>query len=247
MDELKMLAGLPIIVEPNVCMVYPLTLRQIAGIGLESYYKQVNFVTLSEADVKEVFAKLQITTISDMTGYDFIIENCLLNEKFYNEFKDAMRMVINESIYILEMDGDKVIAVGDLSDKRLLNRDNFVTLQNIVRAQNNMDIEQPLTDFERRMKEKFDKNRKLVAEAKEKEGKVKDDITFEVLVSSMAANCNNINIINVWDLTMYSFNDQFKRMQAVEEYQNGMDLICAGADPKKIKLKHYIRNILDTK
>ena len=52
-------------------------------------------------------------------------------------------------------------------------------------------------------------------------------------------------MLNVWDLTYYAFNDQFKRMQMKEEYENTYKSLLAGADPKKVKIRYWIDTIQD--
>ena len=42
---------------------------------------------------------------------------------------------------------------------------------------------------------------------------------------------------------MYQFNNQFNRMQMIEDYDINIRSLLAGADSKKIQLKHYIRPI----
>ena len=73
------------------------------------------------------------------------------------------------------------------------------------------------------------------------------NLSFLDLVASLAAKGNGLNALNVWNLTYYAFNDQFKRMQAIEEYEQAMGAIQAGADPKKIKVEHWIKNIQSEK
>jgi hypothetical protein len=69
------------------------------------------------------------------------------------------------------------------------------------------------------------------------------DVSFGDLVSVLAANGNNLNIINIWDLTMYQFNNQFARMQMIEDYDLNIRSLLAGAKKEDIQLKHYIRKI----
>ena len=71
------------------------------------------------------------------------------------------------------------------------------------------------------------------------------DLSFSDLVASLAAGGNGLNILNVWDLPYYAFNDQFKRMQMKEEYENTYKSLLAGADPKKVKIRYWIDTIQD--
>ena len=89
---------------------------------------------------------------------------------------------------------------------------------------------------------------KKIKEGRKLKEKTKNsELSFLDLVASLAAKGNGINPFNVWDLTYYAFNDQFKRMQAIEDYEQAIRSIEAGADPKKIKVEHWIKSIQDKK
>ena len=62
------------------------------------------------------------------------------------------------------------------------------------------------------------------------------------LVASLTIN-SALDIVNVWSISYYAFNDQFKRMRILEQYSTGLQSIMAGADPKKIKLQDWIQSI----
>lgn len=38
------------------------------------------------------------------------------------------------------------------------------------------------------------------------------------IISALAAHHNSLNIINIWDLTVYQLNDQFKRQRYIDYY-----------------------------
>ena len=76
-----------------------------------------------------------------------------------------------------------------------------------------------------------------------KEKNKNSDLDFVDLVASLAAKANGLNALNVWNLTYYAFNDQFKRMQAIEEYESAKASILAGADPKKVKMDYWMKPI----
>src|SRR5690606_21994752 len=99
-----------------------------------------------------------------------------------------------------------------------------------------------------KLKRNKELDRKIV-EAKrkiqEQLGREPDDdrIEFADLVSVLAAKHPNLNIVNVWELTYFQFNNQFQRMQLIESYDFGVRQILAGFDKDKVKLQHYIKKI----
>ncbi len=86
-----------------------------------------------------------------------------------------------------------------------------------------------------------------MAKAKEKverAKRVREESKIEIsdLVGSLTSR-TSLNILEVWNISYYSFNDQFKRMRILESYETGLQSLMAGADPKKIKLKDWIQSI----
>lgn len=95
-----------------------------------------------------------------------------------------------------------------------------------------------------RNKELDEKIAKARAKIKERLGRIpgdEDDITFKDLVSVLTSKHPSLNLLNVWDLTYYQFNDQFKRMQLVDNYEISVRQIIAGFE--NAKLKHYITKL----
>ena len=63
------------------------------------------------------------------------------------------------------------------------------------------------------------------------------------LISVLASKHNNLNIMNIWELNYFQFNDQFQRMQLIENYDMSVRQLLAGVDKKHVNLEHYIKKI----
>ena len=50
-DKLKLLAGLPITMSDFTCSIYPATLKEIASLGVNEYFKYVNLLTIKEDEI----------------------------------------------------------------------------------------------------------------------------------------------------------------------------------------------------
>ena len=77
--------------------------------------------------------------------------------------------------------------------------------------------------------------------AKKKNGET--DIELSDLIASLAIGNNGYNMLNVWDLTYYAFQDQLKRMSWREEFDINTRASLAGAKIDKNKLSHWIKSM----
>lgn len=231
---------------PNTCTVYSPTLRQIAEIGTKNFYNYLNLLTLEKEDIDDFFKEQGIES-EDLTPFQFTLLNAHHDSEYLSNVEKAFEFFLHEKqIYLLEE--NEAIILGDLKDNRIINSEKFDLICKIIKKMNS--VEEPSS--EQRMDNPSNaKAAEIIKKLKEgrkiKEKNSSGNLSFLDLVASLAAHGNGLNALNVWDLTYYAFNDQFKRMQAIEEYEQAIGAIQAGADPKKIKLEHWIKNIQEKK
>lgn len=235
----RMLARLPIEVKSNPfnIPVYSPSLINIANIGIEQYQKYMQTCVIGKEQLDEDGS-------SEVTDYDvllfFLLKNIQLNQ---DENVDTIKQFINALKFFTKCDfmirenGDDIEFInGDFT----LNRNNYSEFRDIIKVSNCLDIDKKEEDMD-----EFDKiAAQIEKEMKEAEGGSGTDIPWKDLVSSVAnMPNNNLNIINIWDINIYTFYEQMKRGQMYEAYNLGLKQILAGADPKNIKLEHYIAKI----
>lgn len=236
MDEstkLKLLAGLSL--KFSNIEIKPLTLIQIADIG----YKQYNLYLMNLIAEPKDFNLVEGIDINSITTWDIILSNMYHGTDEYREFLiNAMELFVQDKVTFVYCKG--YFYVGNIKDNKIINKDNFEEFKRILKIQNCLDKEKKEEKFANKKAEeimkKIMKGRQSIKNNSEK-------VEFSDLVSVLAANGNGLNILNVWDLTMYKFNDQFARMQMIEEYDINIRSLLAGANSNEIKLKHYIRSI----
>jgi phenylalanyl-tRNA synthetase alpha subunit len=237
----KFLCGLPTEIE-GLCLVYPLKLREIAQVGIKNFYTYLNIFTLSKEDVDEFVA--QNNWKIDISPFQFHLGNALADQHYYKDFCEAFKLFLHVADITILQENEAIILDNDRN--RVMKEEQFNVIQQIIRAQNCVDNEDDVVG-NKPANEKAAEIIRKIQEGKRIRAKNKKESSLEFydLVASLAAGGNNLNIINVWDLTYYAFNDQFRRMQMKEEYENNVQSLLAGADSKKIKLKHWIRKIQD--
>lgn len=243
-DE-QFFVGVPIEI-PDTCFVYSPTLRQIAEIGAKNFYSCLNLLTLDKEDVDEFFKEQGMENV-DITPFRFTLLNAHQDSEFLNNLKDAFKLFLHEEeIYVL-MENEAII-LGDLKENRIINSEKFDTICSIIRRANSVD---KASSEERMDNPSNSKAAEIIRKIKEgkkvREKNKSSDLSFLDLVASLAAKGNGLNALNVWDLTYYAFNDQFKRMQAIEDYEQSLHALQSGADPKKVKLEYWVKNIQEKK
>jgi hypothetical protein len=89
------------------------------------------------------------------------------------------------------------------------------------------------------------KGRQDRAKAKEKQKQKEGESSLELsdLIASLAIGGSGYNMLNVWDLTYYAFQDQLKRMSWREEFDINTRASLAGAKLDKNKLSHWIKSM----
>lgn len=234
-NKLKALAGLPIEMSDNSCIIYPRTLKEIAEIGLTTYFKYVNLLTLTQSEIKHMIKE-------EVSPFTFLFLNSNYKEEFKKEFENALVFFIQEPILLLEE--METISIGSFEESRMLSEENFLEFQEILRFQNFIDTEivkySGENEAAKRIKDRLAKAKEKVERSKRE--REKTDIELSDLIGSLSIK-SSLSINDVWNLSYYTFNDQFKRMRLLESYQTGLQSIMAGADPKKIKLQDWIQSI----
>lgn len=228
----------------DACLVYPLTVKEVIGMGLERYREELNLLVLTSYDLYDYYKKKGIKVEPDINVFKNIMDSCTNDEKFLLDFETAFSTFIREQVRVLPELG--VILVGEDSDRRFITEDLFYTFQDIIRAQNHIkEVERP-PENESAIARKFRLKREEVERAKkrksEKEG-TEDGATFHDLISSLCVYNIGINLQNVGDMTIYAFYEFLERAQEKDKYEFDMRQILAGANPKKVKPQFWIRNL----
>lgn len=232
-DKLKLLAGLPIPMSDLTFSVYPATLMEIAVLGVEEYFRYVNILTLNKKEIEAM------SKDPEMEIFDFILINCIHSQEFKNTFLEALKFFTREEVlFVKDM---YCFIIGNFENQSFLSSENYEEFQTIIREQNVISEKEKAKGenlMAKRIREKLAKSRKIIDRVKQS----KSEISLVDLIGSLSIN-TSLSIDRIWNISYYTFNDQFKRMRMVEQYETGLQSILAGADPKKVKLEDWIKNI----
>ena len=239
------MSGIPVAYQ-DVCAVKSPFLKEIAAEGLDKFYQYIALLTISKPNVDNPEVK---KLLSSLTDFEYLLLLTQMEPTDAKMISAAFRFFTGEKPTFLI--NSSSIVIGPLNEKRILTKENFSGFQELIRCACAMlDIKKDAIEFldsdsekTREVKEKLIAGRKAREEAKrkakEKDGK--GDIELSDLIGSLTIGSNSYNMINVWDLTYYAFQDQLKRMNWREEFDINTRASLAGAKLEKNKLSHWIK------
>ena len=248
-NVLKFLSGRPAVYN-DICLVKSPFLKDIAAEGLDKFYQYISFMLIRKptSDDSEISQLL-----SPLTDFEYLILLAQMEQENHKIISAAFKFFTDDNVLFVPQ--NSTIVLGDPQEKRILNKDNFYGFQDMIslacamKDPKETTIEFLDTDSEhvRALKRQMLEGRKKREEAKRKAKKNTSDKDKELevsdLVASLAIGNTGYNLINVWDLTYYAFQDQLKRMSWREEFDINTRASLAGAKLDKSKLSHWIKSM----
>jgi hypothetical protein len=226
-DDLKLLANLPLYVD-NI-PIYSPTLKDIASIGLERYQVLLSYITITKNKINESFR-------NDIdNNFDALI-------KLINNSPETLDYILVGLYFFTKIEFTPKVEHGDIifiNDKIVLYRGNYDSFIKYVNFANKVEEEniEEMDEFDRQV---YEMEKKI----QESQNKDVEQPTFKDLISIVAnLDGNGLNIINVWDLNIYQFQEQLQRGLIKDNYKFNLQQILAGANPDNIKLESYLKKI----
>ena len=244
---LKFMCGKPAIYS-DVCMVSSPFLKDIAAEGLNKFYQYISIIQLKKPNEESEEVKQLLSPLSD---FEYLVLLSQMEPQSAQLIKSAIRFFTKDEATFL-MDPPSIV-MGDPKEKRILTNDNYLGFVDLVKLacamkdknENTIEFQDSDTPQVRALKEKMLKGRQDRAKAKEKQKQKEGESSLELsdLIASLAIGGSGYNMLNVWDLTYYAFQDQLKRMSWREEFDINTRASLAGAKLDKNKLSHWIKSM----
>lgn len=250
--ELKLLAGIPIEVE-GICKVHTPKLYEIASIGEENYHFYLHLCTSEPSKFLDKNSLLY-NEYKNLSTYEFLLLYSTFsylngNEAEVNILTDSMSFFLKEKVcFSLNEDGEPFFYLEESGQK--ITNDIYEQIKQIIMIQNGLEIKDnedkefnPKNKKAQEIADKIKKAREKIKKIKNKMNK-DDNITLADLISIFSSYYKSkINILDVWKLDIYQFNDQFQRMKINEEYEISIQSLLHGADPNEVKVKNFLTKI----
>lgn len=232
----------------DICTVKSPFLRDIAAEGLDRFYQYLSFMTIRKPTMEnEEIQKL----LSPLSDFEYLLLLTQMDEENYKLIRAAFQFFTDEQVTFITEPAS--IVFGPLNEKRILTKDSFPGFQDMISLACAMrDPKEDTIQFldsdtprVRALKEKMLKGRRDREEAKRKAKKKsgESDLELSDLIASLAIGGSGYNMLNVWDMTYYAFQDQLKRMSWREEFDINTRASLAGAKLDKNKLSHWIKTM----
>lgn len=251
-ENLRLLAGLPIHVN-GVGDIYTKTLKEIAEIGESKYNQFLSILTVDIKDLDVDEESKQKLEEDNINTFIILLSQCKNDQS--GEFKEMVEnalsffigqevvLILNAGVFYVG-DKERLQTIENLDNECLLTNDNYEEFKRILLSQNcikeKKEKYKPANKKAKRIAEKLKQSKEVINEQKSKSG---EKLDLYDLVSAFSAYSNSVNIIDVWDLTFYQFNDQFQRTQLIEDYEISIQSLLHGADKNKVEIKHFIRKM----
>jgi len=223
-DELRLLKGSSFFMDG--IEIKPFTISEIVEIGYEKYHQTMNIFALEVEDIiKDIPEELNNISIFDLflkSGLQELFEGFIGAIGLFLRIENISEFGIDEEFNIV------------LDAKKKINRDNWGNICKIIQMQNCVKREKedynPANEQARKIIEKI--------KALKRENPIKESITFPSMISGIANKSNNLNILNIWDLTVYQLYDALNRLNLIDNYQFTLNGIYAGTvNGEKINMK----------
>jgi hypothetical protein len=243
----SLLSPLPVYIN-GLCQIYHLTLMDLYKITEQQYNMYLSILCF---DIDSLENKDEILKINqDIKTFDLIVQNCISDEMFKNNVINGLELFLREKVNFIINENENIVFfyIGELNEdenikNRIINRDNYELIKEALKLMNCLQVEhnyKKMGKKARELAEKQKKAREMIVKIKGNSG---DVLSFSDLISAFCSYSRNVNIMNVWDMTIYQFDNQFKRMQLLNDYEIGIQGLLHGADPKKINVKHFISKL----
>ena len=203
--------------------------------GITSYSGKLGILLLSEADISELIKTKtgKEIPINEINPLQYLIQSTENDETFLLELQSIFFTFIKEEVLFLPK--LNCVVVGDPTERRLITSENFRDFQDILRIQNKREIKEPPpadeTPGQRKMR--LLREKRDAVKRKQQKKNSEDTPLHEMLEIA------SVYGIDIKSCSLFAFYSLIYRHQLKEKWDNDIQMLCAGADSKKIKTKYW--------
>lgn len=219
--------------------VYPLTVKEIISMGSLNYRKDLGLLLLTETDISNLIKEKinKEIPIEEIHVLKYLLDSASLDDTFLLELQLAFSTFFKEDVLLLPKINS--VLIGSMEDRRLITEENFQDFQNILRVQNRKEVAAAPPKDETPGQRKMRLLREKVAAVKRKQAQKNGEEQSFVDLMEIAS----IFGIDIDNCSLYAFYGLLRRYQAREKWNQDLQMICAGADSKKMQTKYWGENL----
>lgn len=219
----------------GVCRITPRTMYEIIEMGTNNYNARLGLLLLTETDIVKIIKEKtgQEPNIEEIYPLTYLLQSAAHDDMFLLELQSAFSTFIKEDILLLPKINS--VLVGPPQEKRLITNKNFLDFQDILRIQNRREVKEAPPENESAIARKFRLKREARDAAKRKQQAKKGEGQSLSELLEIAETFG----IDYRNKTLYAFYGLIQRHQAKEKWDQDIQMLCAGADSKKLKTKYW--------
>lgn len=213
-------------------------MKDMMKMGRDEYDRRLNLLLLTEDGVAKILDEkrqkgVNIDEDVSVSPLVYLLQSARVNDKFLLELTTAFSTFIKEDILLLPK--INAVLIGSKVEKRLITEENFSDFQTILRIQNRREVPKPPPPNEsagaRRMRLKAEERDRIKRKQQQKNGEERELADLLEIAEVFG--------INTMEKSIYAFYGLIQRHQLREKWTQDIQMLCAGADSKKIKAKYW--------
>lgn len=218
----------------GVCQIYPSMMKDYLK-DTAKFSGRLGILLLTEAEIADMIKKKTGKAVQpeEIEVFEFLLQSAEHDDSFLLDLQDAFSTFIKEDIFILP--SFHAVVVGPPEDKRWITKENFVDFQMILRVQNRKEVPEPPPENEsaiaRKMRLARERREAVKRKQQQKEGKAQDLADLLEI--------GEVFGIDYKEKSVYAFYGLVQRFRLKEKWDQDIAMLCAGADPKKMKIDYW--------
>ena len=234
----------------NKFSIYPPTIKEVIENHEFSLYYHA--LTTTQEDIEEELTKDKNFDKQLPTPFEFLLINCYNSEQFKNIVIKAFEFFVHDTVSILYE--HKMLVIGkieniiqeatSLKDLNVITEENYFNFQNTIRIACGFPqekIPEPI-DPDEDPRITAIKMKARMRDRIKKKKKSSDGISLETCLVSICCMGLGITPLDIGEMSYAAIHSLMNMYQDKEKYMIDIKSVLAGADPKKIKPKYWIRN-----
>ncbi len=224
--QLCLLAGMSIEIKDTGHFHVP-KLKDIIELGYSKYNEYVSYLLFDKnnAGVEN----------EELSNFQVFCIYCYHYEDFRKIVFDAIKFFFKEETHLVSDEND-VFFCFDENQNRRIDELNFEYIQGLIKKVNFIKLEKEEEDYNPGNERARDFIEKLKQWKREKP-KAKETMNLHSIISGLAWKKNDINLFNIFELTIYQLYNGFFYTENIDNYHHTLSGLYAGTvDGKNIKL-----------
>lgn len=220
----------------NGIKIHPLTLGQIIEIGMNNYSYYMSMIQMKDEILKfllKIDSEEELEKISNEKLKNLIVL-ITSSEEIGRDLLYFLQSIVRERVILHEY--NLYVVDEDEKNIRLIDENIYSEISDILELQNCSKTVEEVEEYEddpeiRAFTEKANRLNKIIDQANNNDS----DATLDDLISSLSVANVGLNVLNIWDLTLYQFYNQLKRYGAKTNADLSIKSMLAGANDVEIK------------